>query len=184
MSLRLRTATMNFASVMLMLWGATSQARILQPNERLTAGESVHSVDSRYVAHMQGDGNLVVYRNDGSRHAVWSTGTHGAGVSAIMQGDGNFVIYDGGGRALWWTATNGRDRTFTVSEHGQAMVIAPGKVGRRAPAPGSEMWKRLRVKPVWVSPGHDAGGGRPNGPHCVGDPRACVPHGVNRKIGF
>lgn len=173
MSNGLRAITLALASAMLVLWGASAQARILQPNERLTAGEAVHSADSRYVAYMQGDGNLVVYRNDGSGHVVWQTGTRGAGVIAIMQGDGNFVIYDGGGRALWWTASNGRDRTFTVSEYGQAMVISPGKAGRRSPSPGSEMWRRLRVKPVWVAPGHDGGGRRPNGPHCVGDPRAC-----------
>jgi hypothetical protein len=42
---------------------------------------------------MQNDGNFVVYKNDGSGKAIWSTGTNGsAAVKAIMQNDGNFVL--------------------------------------------------------------------------------------------
>jgi hypothetical protein len=60
---------------------------------------------------MQGDGNLVLYRNRivGCRiirEAVWSSGTCGhPGAYLVVQNDGNVVIYDPYGRALWNTGT-------------------------------------------------------------------------------
>jgi hypothetical protein len=174
MQKNIRSLSIAVAAGALLLWGAATHARILQPGESVHVGGAVHSENGRYVAHMQSDGNFVVYRNDGSGHAIWSTGTRGSNAQAVMQRDGNFVIYDGNGKALWWTASNGRDRTFTVTEFGQAMVIAPGKPKRHIWGPGTELLKRLRVKPVWMAPGYDGvEGRRPKGPHCVGDPHRC-----------
>ena len=41
---------------------------------------------------MQGDGNLVMYREDGQ--AMWASHTRGDEYSFVIQGDGNLVIYD------------------------------------------------------------------------------------------
>lgn len=171
----LRGAALWRLALALSLFGEQASARILQPGESLGAGSAMLSEDSRYKGVMQADGNFVVYRNDGSSHAVWSTNTTGLGaVMAVMQHDGNFVLYDAARRAIWWTASNGRNRTFTISEYGQAMVLAPGKVPSGTHGPGSLLWKRLHVKPVWVAKAYDSvPGRRGNGPHCVGDPRAC-----------
>jgi hypothetical protein len=175
MQKKLRAAALVSLSVATLWFGTSASARILQPGESLQTGSVMHSEDGRYLAVMQADGNFVVYRNDGSSRAIWSTNTTGRGaVLAVMQHDGNFVLYDGAGRAVWWTASNGRDRTFTISEYGQAMVVAPGKVPSRTKGPGSRLWKQLHVKPVWVAREYDfTSAPRRDGPHCVGDPRAC-----------
>jgi hypothetical protein len=54
-------------------------------------------------AVMQGDGNLVVYTQDGA--PVWASGTQGnANAEVVMQDDGNLVVYSAG-RALWASNT-------------------------------------------------------------------------------
>src|SRR5260370_172768 len=58
---------------------------------------------------MQGDGNLVLYQQDGT--PVWFTGTGGQDCSAdqcfaVFQGDGNFVVYNGS-TPLWNSGTPG-----------------------------------------------------------------------------
>lgn len=53
---------------------------------------------------MQGDGNLVLYDNNGG--VLWASGTDGnSGATCILQTDGNLVIYSLGGVALWSTST-------------------------------------------------------------------------------
>ncbi|MFF7632722.1 glycoside hydrolase domain-containing protein [Kitasatospora sp. NPDC008050] len=67
-------------------------------------------------ALMQNDGNLVVYRPNGT--AAWSSSTwYGGGTYATVQDDGNFVVYqpNGGpstGGALWSSGTNSIGSTF------------------------------------------------------------------------
>jgi hypothetical protein len=68
----------------------------------LYAGDSYTTPNPKYTLTMQKDGNLVLYKNnpDGSRKAVFATGTYarnpyhlGTGDHAVMQADGNLVIY-------------------------------------------------------------------------------------------
>ncbi|MFJ8627840.1 hypothetical protein ACIRD3_34070 [Kitasatospora sp. NPDC093550] len=67
---------------------------VLYRNDRLEAG------DTRLI--MQGDGNLVMYRNTGNGDVpLWSTHSAGCGDRAIMQGDGNLVVYGTGTRICW-----------------------------------------------------------------------------------
>jgi len=162
-------------SLVLMTMATGSHARFLQPGESIVPGTDLHSENNRYVVRMQGDGNFIVYRNDGSGHAVWSTATIGSGATtATMQWDGNFVLRNGAGQAVWATGTRGRDRTFTLTEFGQAVVVSPGK-RKRIPGPGSEMFRRLHLKPDWLAQSHDAPwGSLPSGPRCVGNPRKCA----------
>ena len=52
------------------------------------------------------DGNLVMYRNDGS--VAWASHTEGRGYKVWMQDDGNFVIYDRAGKGIWHTDTHNK----------------------------------------------------------------------------
>jgi hypothetical protein len=72
--------------------GSSHPKSILRPGETLGMGESLISRSGSYELRMQGDGNLVAYR-DGMR-PVWASKTDGhPGATATMQEDGNLVIY-------------------------------------------------------------------------------------------
>ena len=60
------------------------------------------------ILNMQGDGNLVLYR-DGL--AKWASGTKGKGMGhyqLYMRSDGNLVVYDSTKKALWTSGTHGK----------------------------------------------------------------------------
>lgn len=83
-------------------WDRASAYTGPQP-AKLLAGDSMYGPDRRTRLVMQGDGNLVLYR-DG--RPLWNTGTPGnPGAWAVLQGDGNFVVYTAAGRPLWHTGT-------------------------------------------------------------------------------
>jgi hypothetical protein len=68
-------------------------------------GRALRSVNGRYTAIMQYDGNFVVYDNG---RVKWASKTVGKGDCIFMQGDGNLVIYQGYS-ATWETNTRGRN---------------------------------------------------------------------------
>ena len=75
-----------------------------------------------YTLGMQGDGNLVLYR-DG--RAVWHTGTYGnPGAWLAVQGtDGNLVVLSSRNRPLWQAGLSrpgSRDVRLTLTENGLA----------------------------------------------------------------
>lgn len=182
MTMKGRSIKLVLCAGLVFVSSGASQARILQPGEGLRTGETMLSEEGKYIGVMQHDGNFVVYSNDGQLRPIWSTNTTGRGaVVANMQRDGNFVLYDAAGRPVWWTASNGRDRTFAITEHGQAMVVAPGRAGNRMRGPGTSVLRRLGVKPVWAAKEYDRRSmPARSGPYCVGDPHACGKklHGV------
>ncbi len=68
------------------------------------------SIDSRYRAIFQTDGNLVVYKtnNNGPMQAIWASNTAGTGATRLtLQTDGNMVIYRSY-TPLWHSNTYGR----------------------------------------------------------------------------
>ena len=89
----------------------------------LTEGQTITSADHRFVLVYQGDGNLVLYQNDGT--ALWSSGTAGTDAGEVdMQGDGNFVIYAPG--AIWASGTNSGPLSRLVVQDDGNMVIYDG----------------------------------------------------------
>ncbi|MFI7545491.1 hypothetical protein [Actinoplanes sp. NPDC049599] len=74
---------------------------------------------------MQSDGNLVLYRANGS--VKWASYTHGnPGAFAVFQNDGNFVVYNAARtRALWHSATWGRGgNRLAVQDDGNVVIYA------------------------------------------------------------
>lgn len=152
---RTRFIAVACVSASALIYVSCAAARILQPGERLVAGEIMYSDEGHYLALLQQDGNFVVYRNQSPLRAIWSTNTTGLGaVMADMQGDGNFVLYDRSRRPIWNTGNNGPGRVFTINELGQAVVIAPGQVHWTTPGALLPLYQRLRGVPVFMSP-HD-----------------------------
>ena len=79
----------------------------LEPGQDLTIDQSLLSIPPRTTLVMQGDGNLVIYRNDNGR-ALWDSNTVGRpAVRVSMQTDGNLVMYGAGGEVFFNTRTNG-----------------------------------------------------------------------------
>lgn len=74
---------------------------VLPTGGTLPVHKSLYSCNGRFELRVQGDGNMVLYRNGVT--PVWNTpGTWGRAVSHLaMQGDGNLVLYGPSGNALW-----------------------------------------------------------------------------------
>lgn len=98
----------------------------LHPNQMIGTNQPLPSCDGRYALAQQGDGNLVLYRNNGS--VVWHTGTFNTvGNKTVMQGDGNLVLYTEGGNPLWSTGTNGwTGADFAVQTDGNLVIYWGG----------------------------------------------------------
>lgn len=87
--------------------GVQTQAAYPAGDLTLRQGQSVQI--GLFTLVMQGDGNLVLYEQNGP--AVWSSGTYGQDCSggqclAVFQSDGNFVVYNGV-TPLWNSGTYG-----------------------------------------------------------------------------
>jgi hypothetical protein len=92
----------------------------------LASGKSLTSTNGRFVAVMQGDGNLVIY---GGGRALWGTRTHAPGSVLALQGDGNLVIYDSQGRAVWSTRTEGSGTTDQLIMQDDGNLVLYGARG-------------------------------------------------------
>lgn len=72
----------------------------------LDVNKYYYSPDKNYYVVFQGDGNLVVYKKNGT--AIWNSGTCGRGGNrCVLQNDGDLVIYSNAGK-IWHTATSGK----------------------------------------------------------------------------
>lgn len=99
---------------------------------RFSAGEGriMTSANGEYILFYQGDGNLVL-RDDATRSAIWSSGTHGEGENGdlSLQRDGNLVMYPRSGRAIWRTATAGSRPDFMmITDAGAFIVVEAGEI--------------------------------------------------------
>ena len=107
----------------------------LQPNARLSSGQSLVSGSRRYRLAFQGDGNLVLY-DDAELRPLWASNTaeFGAG-QAIMHGDGNVVVYDAAGRDRWASGTvDNHNAYLQVQDDGNLVVYGAG---------GQPLWDRF-----------------------------------------
>jgi hypothetical protein len=153
----------------------SAEAAVLRADMSIVTDQRLYSDGDHYFATLQGDGNLVVYRDDGT--PFWSTQTAGSGaVRATMQADGNFVLYTAAGKAVWSTRTWGRDRIFAVDALGRAVVLRADKMKKRDRGQQNSVLgftlKGARIE--WAAQTYDEQyKTRPHGGHCTGNPRAC-----------
>lgn len=63
-----------------------------------------NNTSGRWVdyAHMQADGNFVIY---GSDRELWSTRTFQRGKYLVLEDDGNLVIYNSSNKVVWTTGS-------------------------------------------------------------------------------
>ncbi len=104
------------------LWQSDQGIRYdrLLVNEGLRNDQYLYSPNHQFTFVMQGDGNLVLYRQGGA--AVWASGTSGADRHVVMQSDGNLVIYGPAG-VVWASNTAGRDgATLRVQDDGVVVI--------------------------------------------------------------
>lgn len=118
-------AALLACSVALQASAAHSYTDKLVAGESLQANEFLKPIDNNLVnLVMQGDGNLVLYRNsDGA--ALWHANSYGhPGAVTVMQGDGNLVIYGTNpGEALFNTGTwNNPGAYLQVLSNGNLVV--------------------------------------------------------------
>lgn len=104
----------------------TTFAAILPSGGILNQGQTISSDLNKYRLVMQGDGNLVYYRN--SDNAV-RFATMKSGYFTAMQGDGNLVEYGFGSVPVWYTSTAGNANAFlAIQDDGNLVVYsAAGK---------------------------------------------------------
>ncbi len=101
---------------------------ILKPGKCIMPGDRVWSQQGAYFLIMQWDGNLVLYRNDGT--PVWATATWnpGAGYWAVWTTGGQLIVYNQlTTRRIWdsgpWHAPRGS--ILKVQDDGKLMVYGP-----------------------------------------------------------
>ncbi|MEJ5915653.1 M15 family metallopeptidase [Pseudokineococcus sp. 1T1Z-3] len=87
---------------------------------QLSPGQELRSPDGRTRLSLQQDGNLVVYRADGTPQ--WNSGTFVRGVRLVQQADGNLVLYTPAGRAVWHSGTYGGAARLAVQDDGNLVV--------------------------------------------------------------
>jgi hypothetical protein len=108
-------------------WTNTITETRLNNGESLTPGQSMISLNSKYVLVHQTDGNICIYNNPVSGSARWCAMTNnGAPGNFVMQTDGNLCYYDANGKYLWGSQSNGKGQApyyFTLHNDGNAMIF-------------------------------------------------------------
>lgn len=84
------------------------------PGSIMYRGQAIYSESNRSQLVLQGDGNLVSYR-DG--RPTWATNTAN-GLFLVQQGDGNFVLYNYQGSAIWSSNRSGVGVTTHIQDDG------------------------------------------------------------------
>lgn len=102
--------------------GGSPSAQTLGPGDSLFGGQSASSPGGGAWLSYQSDGNLVVYRSDGT--PLWASHTAGTSPGSVtMQHDGNLVIYDAGGRPLWASHTSGHAGAWLALQDDGSLVV-------------------------------------------------------------
>lgn len=97
----------------------------LYPTQILASNGRIVTPSAKYQLIMQADGNLVMYRADGTvRYSMAKNGAY-----AMMQQDGNFVEYSSNGTPLFSTGTWSAvpvENILRIQEDGNLVVYGPG----------------------------------------------------------
>ncbi|MEU9078843.1 hypothetical protein ACFYUY_08540 [Kitasatospora sp. NPDC004745] len=111
---------------------ATALAALSTPtripgNTSISRNQAWYSPDGRVMLAMQGDGNVVLYRDN---KPVWvAPGAMPNGNVLVMQGDGNLVVYSAANAPLWNSQTGGRwGAELDIYNEGAIAVALDGKV--------------------------------------------------------
>ncbi len=113
---------LNFIAALTFLPQISHAENFLAPNQALWPGQSIQSANGSYKLVMQADGNLVMYRPNGTTR--WWTRVKGEpGAYAVMQWDGNFVQYSPKQAAIWNTGTYGSFLSTLVIQNDGNLVI-------------------------------------------------------------
>ncbi|MFD4660870.1 hypothetical protein ACFWP2_35235 [Kitasatospora sp. NPDC058444] len=114
-------------------------------NTSISRNQAWYSPDGRVMFAMQGDGNVVLYRDN---KPVWvAPGAMPDGNVLVMQGDGNLVVYSAANTPLWNSQTGGRwGAELDIYNEGVIAVALNGKVlwtsapSTPAPLPSCPPW--------------------------------------------
>lgn len=103
----------------------TGDCGVFEGTTILEPYDSLWSCDGRFQLAMQGDGNLVLYKDT---TALWHTYTNGqTGNWAAFQDDGNFVLYSAWDTPIWSSETHGNaGATLAVQDDGNLVVYSSG----------------------------------------------------------
>lgn len=115
---------------------------VIKANHGLGRGQIVESCDGQSELILQGDGNLVLYR-DGE--ALWASNTKGSVPgAAVVQADGNFTIYDLDGSPVWYTGTwDNPGAHLTLQDDGNLVLHGPD---------GRVLWNAATAKGIAFNP--------------------------------
>lgn len=106
------------------------ETRVATRVSTLASGQTAWSLWNGNRLVMQGDGNLVLYRQDNS--VVWQSGTYGQyGATAALQPDGNLVLTTADGQAMWHSVTyQYPGATLELQDDANLVLHDPGRTPR------------------------------------------------------
>lgn len=93
----------------------------LNPGDWRGTDGTVVSCDGRFTFVIQGDGNLVLYKNGVG--PLWANHVYGGGHTLHMQTDGNLVVYNSAGQARWSTNTWGKNGAALFVQNDGNVVV-------------------------------------------------------------
>jgi hypothetical protein len=95
----------------------------LKRGDKLLTGETLRSLDRRFVLQLQADGDLVLSRAINSERK-WSAATKDTGATTLaLQEDGNLVLTTPDGKQVWASNTAGRDVTHLFLQTDGNLVL-------------------------------------------------------------
>lgn len=93
----------------------------LNPRDWRETNGTLTSCDQRFTLAIQGDGNLVLYKQNVG--AIWANHVYGSGHTLHMQTDGNLTVRDGANQVRWASNTGGkRGSVLMVQNDGNVVV--------------------------------------------------------------
>ncbi|MFB6719963.1 hypothetical protein ACFCV3_07380 [Kribbella sp. NPDC056345] len=112
-------ATTSTATAPAAVTQATAVSDVLQPGQKLKAGNYIRSKNGQYTFLMQSDGNAVLYKG---KTALWSTATNRKASVLVMQKNGNLEVVSGK-TVVWQSNTGTSPNARLVVQNDNNLVI-------------------------------------------------------------